>query len=169
MKIKKTIIAMTMAVLMIVGSASSVFAASDNFSYNKWENRPFPSRTTDHSNTRSEATMLIQRIMYNKGMRDNNGGTISSDGYYGLKTSQAVLKFQESVKFKGNDLDGKVGPKTWGKLQSACTLDNGGPYTDGGSSYHKWQCNGSYSSSVVARHYNTGVWYYGDNTSNKIM
>lgn len=58
----------------------------------------------------------LQRILYARGITDNNGKAISVDGDFGSSTKQAVIKLQKQL---GIDADGIVGNETWNKMLTA--------------------------------------------------
>lgn len=52
----------------------------------------------------------LQRILYARGVKDDDGGNVAADGDFGKKTEQAAKKLQVLM---GLDADGKIGAKTW--------------------------------------------------------
>ncbi len=58
----------------------------------------------------------LQQVMQNLKIKDQNGKALAVDGDFGVRTDYVVRKFQKSQKLT---VDGKVGAKTWGKVDAA--------------------------------------------------
>ena len=69
---------------------------------------------------RNNNTVANQDVRYLQQSLVKNGYPVTTDGFFGPKTEQAVINFQKKTKIT---VDGIVGPKTWSQL-GAC--DTGG-------------------------------------------
>ena len=69
---------------------------------------------------RNNNTVANQDVRYLQQSLVKNGYPVTTDGFFGPKTEQAVINFQKKTKIT---VDGIVGPQTWNQL-GAC--DAGG-------------------------------------------
>jgi peptidoglycan hydrolase-like protein with peptidoglycan-binding domain len=73
--------------------------------------RYFPLLKRNDDVTQNEDVRYLQRLL------NANGYSLATDGAFGPKTEQAVIKFQTSKRIQA---DGIVGPQTW-KQFGVCT------------------------------------------------
>lgn len=69
-----------------------------------------PTLVRDDNSFQNEDVRYLQQFLNQKGY------SITTDGYFGSKTEQAVINFQKKHKLS---VDGIVGSRTWNKL-GAC-------------------------------------------------
>ena len=68
---------------------------------------------------RNNSTTANQNVRYLQQSLLKNGYPVATDGFFGPKTEQAVIKFQKENKMA---VDGIVGPKSWNKLGICTTI-----------------------------------------------
>jgi hypothetical protein len=122
---RKLMVALILAVVMIVGSASTVFAAT--FPNSNWGSC-MALTVQGQSNGRVYAIQDVLRV---------HGGGVTSpgpyDGIFGSGTYSSVRSFQYKY---GLTVDGKVGQNTWTKLRHYCAEDNSHPTSKSFSIYN---------------------------------
>ncbi|MEV4437614.1 peptidoglycan-binding protein [Streptomyces sp. NPDC049577] len=74
------------------------------------QTRPFLSE-----GDRGTCVRFLQQKLTDTGIRTD------ADGVFGRKTTKSVKEFQYACGYRGNEVDGLVGPRTWaGLLDRAC-------------------------------------------------
>ena len=68
---------------------------------------------------RNNGTTANPNVRYLQKSLLKKGYPVATDGFFGPKTEQAVIKFQKENKMA---VDGIVGPKTWNKLGICTTI-----------------------------------------------
>lgn len=71
---------------------------------------------------RNNSTAANQNVRYLQQSLVKKGYPVATDGFFGLKTEQAVIKFQKQNKIA---VDGIVGPQTWSLLGACYTGEPG--------------------------------------------
>ncbi|MEG4573042.1 peptidoglycan-binding domain-containing protein [Microcoleus sp. N3A4] len=71
---------------------------------------------------RNNSTAANQNVRYLQQSLVKKGDPLTTDGFFGTKTEQAVIKFQKQNKIA---VDGIVGPKTWSLLGACYTGEPG--------------------------------------------
>lgn len=163
-KLMKRIVPLVLIVAMCVCMAAPAFAASTV----QGSMKEFPTRGNHDSGYTYYGGYvgLIQRIMcayssttYNE--LTYNNGYIDED--FGSRTTSAVIAFQSAVGLNGNDADGVVGPKTWGKIADRVKF-----YRTTSTGYKQFAVSGfvvmslSYVTESNGSYYpsNSSNWYY---------
>lgn len=113
MRIKK-LIGLLLAVVLVLGLASSSFALSNAYS---WSLAFDLQRTSAYEEMQ---TKVLQRVIYEY-FRYYDMSSTFVDGIYGSNTKNKVITFQS---YENITADGIVGFNTWGALQDKVALGN---------------------------------------------
>lgn len=107
---KKMMISVAIIAILIMSFAGTAMAMPSDDGYaNMWWNNYFPNAY--QRSTRLERNVVVQRLL------EQNGYTITVDGWFGSGTKAVVEDFQEDCGFTGDDIDGYVGSDTWAEFQ----------------------------------------------------
>ncbi|MFF9063583.1 peptidoglycan-binding protein [Streptomyces sp. NPDC014882] len=121
MNASRTLLAalLTAAVLtgapMTAGAASASSAGAPSSAAVASANRCAKTRPLLSQGDQGTCVRFLQRKL------DDNGIATRVDGVFGRGTAHSVKDFQRACGFRGNEIDGLVGPRTWvGLLDHSC-------------------------------------------------